>query len=500
MSHHLISLMVFLPLSGAFFQLFLPNARSRWIALAGSLAASICGLILVFSVHKQTADLQATESFSWVGAYAIRYEMGVDGFNILMILLISLLFPILISAEWNQKIGQKGMHGLFLILQTSLFGTVCAQDLFLQFFFWSLSALPFYFLVGIWGEQGRERAAFRSIVSASLGNIFIFLALILIYYAVDPPSFSLKELVGSKLVGKSFHLFGNTFPVTEVAFILMSFGLSLRAPIWPLHGWFTEVAQEAPFSVLVALVSATVPVSIYVFIRVCYLLFPAVLIQAAPITVCVGCMNLIMGGLCAVTQKNLRRLLAFLCLGQVGFVLIGIGSLSPIGFVGAVYSQVVFGLELAGFGLFASLISERFGTSSFLCHEGKNTFGGLAMKAPAISVTAGLIIASLLGFPGLGGFVGNSLVMIGSYSMYPVTLLIAGGSLLLSVFTLFSMYRCIFLGSPLEGSSSPFQDLILRERIYLFPIVAALLCFGFYPKPFLELIRPTILTFLSSFK
>jgi NADH-quinone oxidoreductase subunit M len=491
--------MVFFPLMGGLLQAFIPASRSRWIALASSLAASTCAMILVATMQKHTADLQATELFPWVGSYAISYDMAIDGLNVLLVLLTAILFPVLIAYEWDQKIGIRGMHGLLLILQTSLFGVVCAQDLFLQFFFLGLTSLPFYFLVGIWGGQGREKAAFRTIVASSLGNALIFLALVLVYYSVDPHSFSLRELAGGKIAGKMFQFMGYELSVSGVAFALISVGLSLRAPIWPLHGWFTEIAQEAPSSVLVALCAGTVPVALYVFIRDCYLLFPETLSYAAHLIAGVGTLNIIMGGICAATQTGLRRLLAFLCLSEVGLVLMGIGSLSSAGLVGAIYQQLILGLGLAGFGLVSGIISERTGHSNFLSDSGERTLGGIATRAPAVSVVAGLIVASLLGFPGLGGFVGHALVLIGSYSIHPLTVMIAGGALLLASYYLFNMYRCIFLGKP-NREFGAFADLTYRERAYMLPVVISLLFFGLYPKPLIELIRPTVLTVLSTVK
>lgn len=499
MNHHLISLIIFFPFLGALSQAFLPSVRSKWLALGTSLAASIGAIILVVSMQTQNADLQAVESFPWVGAYAMSYDMAVDGLNALLVLLIAILFPVLIASEWNQKSGVRGTHGLFLVLQGALFGTVCAQDLFLQFSFWGLSALPFYFLVGIWGGEGREKAAFRSIVSASLGNALLFAALILIYYSVDPHSFSIHELSGGKLTGRTFEFLGRSLSVSGVAFALFCIGLSFRAPIWPLHGWFTEVAQEAPSSVFVALCAGTVPVAMYIFVRVCYMLFPEILGSTSLLIVGVGVLNLVMGGLCATSQKGLRRLLAYLCLSEVGMVLMGIGSLNKAGVVGAIYEQLIFGLGLAGFGLFSGVISDRTGHSIFLNAEGERTFGGIANRAPSVAIVAGVVVASLLGFPGFGGFVGHALIMIGSFSIHPITIVISGCALLLASFYLFSMYRAVFLGRPGVGFQS-FSDLTVRERAYMLPVVASLLFFGLYPKPWIELIRPTVLTLLSTVK
>ncbi len=499
MNHHLISLTLIFPLLGALLQTVVQTPRSRWIALAASLAASICAMILIASMQAQNADLQMTESFPWVGSYAITYDMAVDGLNALLIVLIGILFPVLIASEWDQKVGVRGMQGLFLLLQASLFGAVCAQDLFLQFFFWGLSALPLYFLVGIWGGEQREKAAFKAMVAGSLGDALIFSALIVIYYSVDPHSFSLRELAGGKLIGKEFNFLGLELPVSGVAFVLMSAGLSLRAPIWPLHGWFTEVSQEAPSSVFVALCAGVVPVALYLFVRYCYVLFPETLNSASKWIVGVGILNLLMGGICAVAQKGLRRLLAFICLSEVGLVLMGIGSLNPVGVVGAIYQQLILGLGLAGFGLFSGIIAERTGNAWFMNEGRERVLGGIVTRAPVVSVVAGLVVASLLGFPGLGGFVGHALIIIGSYSIHPLTVLISGGALLLASYYLFTMYRFIFLGEVSQKSES-FQDLTLRERAYMFPVVLSLLFFGLYPKPLIELIRPTVLTVLSTVK
>ena len=207
--------------------------------------------------------------------------------------------------------------------------------------------------------------------------------------------------------------------------------------------------------------------------------------------------NLLIGGICATAQKSLRSLLAVVCISEVGLVLIGLGSLNPSGVVGSIYQQLVFGLGLAGFGLLSGLVTERIGHSNF--HPGSDggarPLGGIALRAPATAVVAGVIVASLLGFPGSGGFVGHALVVLGSYSAHPLTAVCAAGAFLLATYYLFTMYRYVFLGGPGTASEN-FPDLTLRERIYLMPVVACLLFFGVYPRPLLELVRPTVLSLL----
>ena len=502
MSNHLISWIIVLPVLGALIQSVLPNARSdfgyaRWTALGSSTLAGLLGIALVSSMSAGTSDPQAFESWPWVGAYSISYQVGIDGLNVVGVILASVLFPALIAAEWKQSSGQRGMNGLFLLLQASIFGTYLAQDLFLQFFFWAMTAIPFYFLIGIWGGEHRETAAFRTTVSASLGNAFVFLALILVFYSVDPHTFSLAELSGGKLTQDKLSLLGIEIPIAACAFALVSAGVMLRMPIWPLHGWFTAAAEEAPPSALVALAGAVVPASVYLFIRLAYSLFPDMLHDASQWIVIIGVVNLVMGGLSAVSQSSLRGLMAFLCLGQVGLTLLGVGSLNSAGLVGAVYQTLTFGLGIAGFGLLAGMMIERTGQAEFLNEKGQRVFGGIALKAPMVALIAGVLISSLLGIPGVGGFVGQALVMVGTYSVHPATVLVIAGSFVIGAYCLMMVYRWIFLGKAATDVRD-FPDLTWRERACLLPIVGGLLVLGVYPKPLLELVRPTVLTLLST--
>ncbi|MBY0469899.1 NADH-quinone oxidoreductase subunit M [bacterium] len=508
MAGHLISLMIALPFFGAILQALLPpvggknssGSVTRWAALLSSLAASLCGIVLVGSMRQQVPDFQVSETFAWIGSYAISYDVAIDGLNALLVLLISIVFPLLIAAESNRKSGLRGIQALLLVLQASLMGAVCAQDLFLIFFFWTLSSLPIFFMIGIWGGEGREKAAIQTMITSAIGNAFLFAALILIYYSIDPHTFSLRELAGGKLAGKTFQILESEFSVSNVAFAFFGIGLAFRIPIWPIHGWFTQVAREAPPSAFVALGAVTVPVGMYIFVRTTYTLFPETVAQMAHTVAMIGAVNLVMGGICAVAQRGLTMLLAFVCLGEVGALLIGIGSLSSAGVVGSIFQALVLGLGVAGFGLFAGIISDRTGKTVFKDEDGKVAIGGIASQAPMIAVVAGVMIASLLGIPGFGGFVGRSLLMIGSFSVHPVVVLFGGLAFLLATYYLFGMYRTVFFGKAVSEKSSDFMDLTAWEKAYLVPLVVSLVLLGLYPKFLIELVRPTALTLLSTIK
>ena len=513
---NLISLMLALPLFGAVLQSVLgsrgPASKNnpsvaagpdsaRWIAIASSLASAVCAAALMSAMKQGVAAPQLAESHPWVGSYAISYQLALDGLNTPVVLLVSIVFPLLIAAEWDRKQGRRGIHGLLLLLQTALLGAVCAQDLFLLFFFWSMSASPFYFLIGIWGGSERESAAFRSFVTASLGNALFFGALLLVYYSNDPHTFSLSEISQTGLNGAGFEVLGRRVTTSNLAFSLAAIGLMLRAPIWPFHGWFTRVSVQAPAAVMVAMMVAAIPVATSIFIRLSVLLFSSTFASATSWVVGVGVANLVIGGVCAVSQRALRPLLAYVAMGELGVLLMGVGSASSAGMVGAVYQQLVLGLAFAGLGLLIGVIVERTKVETF-DRPGQTEsqyLGGVAQTAPIAALVAAVAAASILGIPGLGGFVSHSLLMIGGYSVHPAAVLAAAGALLLSCYTLLKMYRNVFLGQSTAATAS-FADLFLRERLFLLPLVFALVFFGLYPKPMVDLIRPTILEMLQALK
>ena len=502
--YHLITLMILLPFIGSVGQVFVPHTGkyfeiSRWLALVTSVLASLCGIVLVFSMQPNTSELQASEMIAWIGSYAIAYDVAVDGLSALMVLLVALVFPILIISEWPIVQVGRGIRGLFLLLQAAFFGVVCAQDIFLLFFFWMMSILPLYFLISIWGERERENAAFRFIITAAIGSMLIFAAFILIYYSVTPHTFSLRELLGADLTGKTIGLFGQEFSISKTAFLLLCLGIAFRIPIWPFHGWFTYIATQASAAVLVVMCGVFIPLSLYVFTRISFSLFPVEVAYYSRFIIVFGVINVLFGSVCAIAQTELQLFLSFLCLAQAGVLLVGIGSLDPAGVVGSVYQAFALGLGLSGFGFISGLIKNRTGQTVFLGKTGKPFIGGLSTSAPIMALVTGLIIVSLLGFPGLGGFVGQALIIMGGYAVHPAVIILSGFGLILMTFSLFSAYRYIFLGRR-QDETRPISDLSTRERGVLFPLVFVLLFLGIYPKPLLDLVRPSVLTLLSVLK
>lgn len=498
MNSHLLTGMILLPLLGAIFQAAAsPGASARWLALGASIASALLGgvvLTLIGAGDVGTGGPHLVDRLPWIGSYAINYELSVDGTNVLMLMLISTVFPVLIASEWDRARGARGLYSLLLILQAALLGAATAQDLFLLFFFWGLTAVPVFFLVGIWGGEKKEQAAFRSLVTSSIGNSLLFAAFILIYYAKDPHSFLIRDLVSSGGVpGKEIVLAGISVSVSHLAFLFVCLGLALRAPVWPFHGWFAEFANEAPASVFVAVAGVVVPSAVMIFARVSHLLFQDVLDSVSSWVVLAGVVNLFVGSVTILSQTRLSGLLSRLVLVHLGLSLIGLGSQDPSALVGVIYHQLAIGLAVTSMGLLFGALAERTGL-----HE-VGAAGGLVERAPGAAAVMALALGGFLGLPGLGGFVGQSLIVMGSFTTHPVSLFGVGAGFMLVTYSLFGVFKQIFLGPDrgFERKSSTEAELTARERGFLVPLLVLLVLIGFYPKPFLDWVRPAAVALIA---
>ncbi|NDD93465.1 hypothetical protein EBZ37_15465, partial [bacterium] len=324
-----------------------------------SVSSALIGLAVLGHGLAGFSSESLVDRLPWVGSYAISYELAIDGISRVGVLIISILFPVLIASEWTRRSGARGMYALFLVLQGSLLGSACAQDLFLLFFFWSISSIPIFFLVGIWGGENKEAAAFRALVTSVLGNALLFGAFVLIYYSKEPHTFLIRELLQSPVPEKLIRVAGLELPVSKVAFVFVFLATALRAPVWPVHGWFTRLMVEAPASVVVAVAAAVVPSAVLIFARLGHELFPGVLVSSANWILAAGLINMLAGTFVVSAEKRLSSILSWIVVVQVGFSLIAIGSKNSSSMVGLVYQQLSLALAVAGLGLVFGAIGSR---------------------------------------------------------------------------------------------------------------------------------------------
>lgn len=504
MFEHLMTTVIMLPIGGAIAQGVFSKKPylQRYLGLGASLVSTLLlllGMNALSDVLQPGGEGRLHESLPWVASYAINYELAMDGLNVVPLLLISMIFPVLIALEWDQRKARPGYFALLLLLQGALLGAGFAQDLFLIFFFWAMSAVPVFYLVGIWGGENRELAASRYAAFSTLGNALIFGSILLVYSSVEPHTFLIREISSTKLASAQFDLLGYTFSTSNVAFILFSLGLAMRVPVWPMHGWYTRLSYEAPATVLVAVTSGVIPIAALLLLRVSYPLFPGVLKQVAPVLFVAGAGNIILAGLLAAIQTSFRQLVAYLAMTTFGFTLFGLGAVNSAGIVGALLLQFSFGVAGGGFAIIGGLLRDRVGTDHVLTEKGEKALGGAAVKTPAIAFVSGVVVASILGIPGLGGFVSQALLWIGGYQSAPVLVILCLVSTVFGSAVLLRHYRLVFFGET-STTSSALADLSLRERLLLSPWILASFALGVYPKPLLDYVRPAVEALITQMK
>ncbi len=497
---NILSAIVFLPLLGA--ALVLVIARDdgrihRYVALMISFVTFVLSCLLVANFNHSTVGVQFAENYEWITSLKISYSLGVDGLNIVFIPLTALLFMLCVLASWDRAAGLKGYFSLFLILETAVLGTFAAQDLFLLFAFWEAALLPIYFMIGVWGNKNREYAATKFFLYQLAGSALLLLGMLVIYYIAEPHSFSLIDLAGGKFTSARIDIGGRSLGVEHLVFILMLAGFAVRLPVVPLHSWFPHVQAEAPPALAAVLAAIFIKTGAYAIVRVNYALFPEAANWFAPVIAICGAVNIIYGGICALGQKDIRRLVAYSCVSHMGFVLLGLGIFSSTAFHGAFLQMGSHAVYTGLLFFLVGILGARSGHHDILNADGSVGFGGLVSKAPLLTGFFTVAVFSTLGVPGLGAFPSESLVFLGAFPFHRFLTVIGLGGMFLTAGYLLWMYRRVFLGRVSENSAQ-ITDVTLREQLYLVPLVLLCVFAGTYPTPLINLASPTINQVLSS--
>lgn len=497
---HILSAIVFLPLLGALFVLLVPSEDQklhRYIALMISFVTFVLSCLLVANFNHSEPGIQFVENVEWITSLKISYFLGVDGLNIAFIPLTSLLFLLCIISSWDRGTGLKGYFSLFLMLETTVLGTFAAQDMFLFFAFWEAALLPIYFMIGVWGNEKREYAATKFFLYQLAGSALLLLGMLAIYYIVEPHGFSLVDLAGGKFTSARIDIGGRSLGVEHLVFILMLLGFAVRLPVVPLHSWFPHVQAEAPPALAVVLAAVFIKTAAYAIVRVNYALFPEAASWFAYVMAVAGVVNIIYGGICALGQRDIRRLVAYGCVSHMGFVLLGLGIFSATAFHGAFLQMVSHGIYTGLLFFLVGILGARSGQFDITTPAGENGFGGLVSKAPLLTGFFTVAVFSTLGVPGLGAFPSESLVFLGAFPFHRFLTVIGLAGVFLTAGYLMWMYRKVFLGTVGEGSAHV-TDVTAREQVFLIPLVILSVFAGTYPTPLINLAQPTINHVLNS--
>jgi len=492
-----LSLILFLPLVGSFLALGLwrrPLA-CRWASLLVALVdfALVAGL---FSLNLKgqagpTGRWLLAEDFPWIERFGIRYSLGLDGISLMLILLTAFLTVLCVLVSWKQITQRVGAFHFFLMfMETGVLGVFLATDLFLFYLFWEFQLIPMFFLIGMWGHENRVYATIKFIIYTIVGSLLMLAALIGLYVIhgaqTGQYTFALYQLVHTKLS-----------PAAEIwlyAAFLLAF--VIKIPLIPVHSWLPDAHTEAPTAGSVILAGLLLKTGAYAVLRFAFPLFPSAALVSVPLLLALGLGGLFYAAWIALAQRDLKRLVAYSSIAHMGLVVIGIGVWNIMTVSGAVLQMINHGLTTSALFILVGMLDERVHTREM------DNFGGLWAKMPIFSAFFLLFSMASLGLPGLNNFVGEILILIGTFGKWPWVSGIGFAGLVLTV-----IYILWFVQSTLFGETrNPqikerhLEDITAREAAILMPLAAAVLFIGLYPGPLLTLFREPIQGLMALFK
>ncbi len=494
-----LSLIVFLPLVGAGAILLIPKAREGAVKSAALGFSAVSFLLAVVAVIR--LDFGATEQFqfgtdlSWIPAIGSRFHIGVDGISLPLLVLSTLMTLLAVIYSWNhwpEPRNPKAFLMLMLMLATGMAGTFVALDLVLFFVFFELVLLPMYFMIGIWGDRTRIRlpgfkrevetrlyAAIKFFLFTLFGSVFMLLGFLALYFRADPHTFDMVALAQAGQGGA----FGGTFGFW--VFFALFLGFAVKVPMWPLHTWLPDAHTAAPTVGSVLLAAILLKLGSYGFIRISLPILPGQAQQWAPFIAVLAVVAIIYGSLACLAQTDMKRLIAFSSVGHMGFVMLGIATLTDVGINAAVIGMVAHGLITGLLFFLAGSIEHRYHTREMA------RLGGNQKLLPRLGGILGFTAIASLGLPGLAGFWGEFMALLGSYSpaaglslpLFRTAMVVGAVGTVLTAGYLLWMLQRVNLGEPSqEWLGKGLRDADRYELAAWAPLIAAIVAIGVYPK------------------
>ncbi|MFE0376434.1 NADH-quinone oxidoreductase subunit M [Streptomyces inhibens] len=512
MSFPLLTAAAVVPAIGAIATAALPAAKrtaAKWLALLFSLATFVLALVIAFRFEPGAkGPYQLTESHAWIRDFGVRYELGVDGIAVALIALTALLIPFVILAGWHDADPleeatpnrrwrpTQGFFALILAVEAMVVISFEATDVFLFYIFFEAMLIPMYFLIGGFGDGagqgGEERAAGRRSYAAvkfllyNLAGGLIMLAAVIGLYAVTADqlgtgTFSLQQIVEARAAGKLDIATGTE----RLLFLGFFFAFAVKAPLWPLHTWLPGAMAESTSPVAVLITAVVDKVGTFAMLRFCLQLFPEASSWATPVILVLALISIVYGALLAVAQRDIKRLIAYASISHFGFIIMGIFAMTSQGQGGATLYMVNHGISTAALMLVAGFLISRRGSRLIA------DFGGVQKVAPILAGTFLIGGLATLSLPGLAPFISEFLVLVGTFSRYPVIGILATLGIVLAALYVLVLYQRTMTG-PVKAEVKSMPDLRVRELVVVAPLIALLIFLGVYPKPLTDIVNPAV--------
>src|SRR5438270_1347382 len=498
MQNHLLTILILLPVVGAATAVvysFTPGAKEshhRWIALGFTTLAFVISLLLIKGSGTAVNAFRFEESYPWIASIGARYHIGVDGISLWLVLLTTLLMPISVLSSWTAITKrQPTYYALMLLLESAMIGVFVSLDLLLFYLFFEASLVPMFFLIGIWGGERRIYATVKFFIYTAVGSLLMLVGIIALYF-IHQQATGIGTFDYTVLITTLKTTVGAISPRAEFwLFLAFAFAFCIKVPLWPFHTWLPDAHTEAPTAGSVILAGVLLKMGTYGLLRFNFGLFPNASRQFAPIMITLAVIGIIYGALVAMVQPDVKRLVAYSSVSHMGFVVLGLFSFTEQGMQGALYQMLNHGVSTGALFLFVGMIYERRHTRMI------SDFGGLARPMPWFSALFVIASLSSIGLPFLNGFVGEFLIMVGSWTSlavqhaWIVTMMAGTGVIWAAVYMLWMLERVVF-GTTTSETNATLSDLNAREIGLLVPLLVLMFFMGMYPTPFLSRSRASI--------
>ncbi len=481
----LLTWVVFTPLIGVAILLFVKPEREellRWITLAVTLFVFFLSLPLFFKFNSDTYLMQFTQKIPWIPGYGIFYSVGIDGISLFLVLLTTFLMPICILSSWRyitEKIKQYMIA--MLLLEMGMLGVFVALDLFLFYIFWEAMLIPMYLLIGVWGGPRKIYAAIKFFLYTMAGSLLMLVAILFLYFKSGMNTFDILKLYEAG------------FPLELQIWMFLAFAVAfaIKVPMFPFHTWLPDAHVEAPTAGSVILAAVLLKMGIYGFLRLAIPLFPQGSLYFTPLIIYLAIIGIIYGALVAMVQPDVKKLVAYSSVSHLGFVMLGIYALNMNGIEGGVYQMLSHGLSTGALFLLVGIIYERRHTRLIA------DFGGMQKRMPIFGAIFLIVVMSSIGLPGLNGFVGEFLILVGAFQVKKIYAIVAAVGVILSACYMLWMFQRMMFGKLDKPENEEVSDINKRELAYMLPVLVLIVLMGVYPSPFLRRMDASVAHFIA---
>ena len=485
MNISMLTVVVFLPALGALIiALFVPKTNENAIKLVANAVALVdfaLSLVLLQGFEIATTQLQHVTKVSWIPQLGIEYFIGIDGISLLLVILTTGLGFIAVLSSWTYiQERLKEYYAILLLLQTGILGVFVSFDFFLFYVFWEVMLVPMYFLIGIWGGKNRLYAAIKFFLYTLFGSVLMLLGIIALYLA----NFAETGVYTFNIL--EFYRLTLSPDLQWWIFLAFFLGFAIKVPMFPFHTWLPDAHVQAPTAGSVILAGVLLKMGAYGFIRLSLPILPDATRQFVPMIAVLSIIAIIYGGLVALMQKDWKSLVAYSSVSHMGFITLGIFMLNPVALQGGIFQMLAHGVATGGLFLIVGLIYERMHTKEIA------RFSGLAQVMPVYATMFAIIAFASLGMPTLNGFIGEFLILAGTFQESHQYAFFAVWGVVLAAAYLLWLYQRVMLGEVKDDEIAGLKDLNLRESMTLIPLVIMAIVMGIYPKPFLKMIEEPV--------